>query len=123
MNNYKTTKEIIEHYYNEINNKGDWQSSISDNITFTSTGKITYTKNEYVEATTRFLQAVKHLKINEFIVEENKACITVEYSIQSPSGNTGTCEVAEVLMVKDNKIYSSCIFFDTAFFRSFMAQS
>lgn len=123
MNNYKTTKEIIERYYNEINEKGDWQSLISEDITFTSTGKITYTKNEYVEATTRFLQAVKHLKINEFIVEEDKACITVEYSIQSPSGSTGTCEVAEVLMVKDNKINSSCIFFDTAFYKSFMAQS
>jgi hypothetical protein len=121
MNN-STTKEIIQQYYNEISKKGDWQSFISDDITFTSTGKITYTKNEYVEATTRFLQVVKGLKINEFIVEANKACITVEYSLQSPSGNTSSCEVAEVLMVKDNKIYSSCIFFDTASFRSFMAQ-
>ena len=122
MNNSKTTREIIEQYYNEINRKGDWQSLISDDITFTSTGQITHTKNAYVEATSRFLQVVKHLKINEFIVEENKACITVEYSLQSPSGNTASCEVAEVLMVNDNKIYSSCIFFDTAAFRSFMAQ-
>ena len=122
MNNSKTTREIIQLYYNEISKKGDWQSLISDDITFTTTGKITYTKNEYVEATGRFLQAVKHLKINEFIVEENKACITVEYTIQSPTGNSGTCEVAEVLMVKDNKIYSSCIFFDTAFYKSFMAK-
>ena len=122
MNNSKTTREIIEHYYNEINRKGDWQSLISDDITFTGPGQITYTKNAYVEATSRFLQFVKHLKINEFIVEENKACITVEYSLQSPSGNTSSCEVAEVLMVNANKIYSSCIFFDTAAFRSFMAQ-
>jgi len=122
MNNSKTTKEIIELYYNEINNKGDWQSLISDDITFTGPGQITHTKNAYVEATSRFLRVVKHLKINEFIVEENKACITVEYSLESPSGNTSSCEVAEVLMVKDNKIYSSCIFFDTALFRSFMAQ-
>ena len=122
MNNSKTTKEIIEQYYNEINKKGDWQSLISDDITFTGPGQITHTKNAYVEATSRFLQVVKHLKINEFIVEENKACITVEYSIQSPAGNTASCEIAEVLMVNDNKIYSSCIFFDTAFFRSFMAQ-
>lgn len=122
MNNSKTTREIIEQYYNEINRKGDWQSLISDDITFTGPGQITHTKNAYVEATSRFLQVVKHLKINEFIVEENKACITVEYSIQSPSGNASSCEVAEVLMVNDNKIYSSCIFFDTAAFRSFMAQ-
>lgn len=122
MNNSKTTKAIIEQYYNEINRKGDWQSLISDDITFTGPGQITHTKNAYVEATSRFLQFVKHLKINEFIVEENKACITVEYNIQSPSGNTSSCEVAEVLMVNDNKINSSCIFFDTALFRSFMTE-
>lgn len=117
-----TPKEIIKNYYDEINQKGDWQSKISDLITFTSSGKITYTKNAYVEVTSNFLQIVKSLKINEFIVEGNKACITVEYYIQSPSGNTSSFEVAEILMVKDEKINSSCIFFDTAFFRSFMAQ-
>ena len=122
MNNSKSTREIIQQYYNEINKKGDWQSLISDDITFTGPGQITHTKEAYVEATTRFLQVVKHLKINEFIVEENKACITVEYSLESSSSKTTSCEVAEVLMVNDNKIYSSCIFFDTALFRSFMAQ-
>ena len=117
-----STKEIIQDYYDAINKKGDWQSFISDDITFTSVGKITYDKKSYVEATSRFLQVVKSLKINEFIVEGGKACITVEYRLQSPKGNTSDCEVAEVLMVKDGKIYSSCIFFDTASFRSFMAQ-
>ena len=117
-----TPREIIQEYYDLISQKGDWQSLIADKITFTSVGKITYTKDAYVEATTRFLQVVTSLKINEFIVEDNKACITVEYSLQSPKGNTGSCEVAEVLMVRDGKIYSSCIFFDTASFRSFMAQ-
>jgi ketosteroid isomerase-like protein len=117
-----STKEIIQQYYNAINNKGDWQSLISDDIEFTGPGQITHSKEEYVKATERFLQVVKSLKINEFIVEDNKACITVEYNLQSASGKTTTCEVAEVLMVKDDKINSSCIFFDTAAFRSFIAQ-
>ena len=122
MNTLKSTKEIIATYYDQISQKGDWQSLISDDITFTSLGKITTTKKAYVEATTRFLQVVKSLKINEFIVEGNKACITVEYQLQSPKGNTASCEVAEVLMVKDDKINSSCIFFDTESFRKFMVQ-
>jgi len=122
MNTLKSTKEIIATYYDQISQKGDWQSLISDDITFTSLGKITTTKKAYVEATTRFLQVVKSLNINEFIVEGNKACITVEYHLESPKGNTASCEVAEVLMVKDDKINSSCIFFDTESFRKFMAQ-
>ena len=122
MNTLKSTKEIITTYYDKISQKGDWQSIIADDITFTSVGKITTNKKAYVEATTRFLQVVKSLKINEFIVEGNKACITVEYNLQSPKGNTSSCEVAEVLMVKDDKINSSCIFFDTESFRKFMVQ-
>ena len=122
MNTLKSTKEIITKYYDQIGQKGDWQSIISEDITFTSVGKITHTKEAYVEATSRFLEVVKSLKINEFIVEGNKACITVEYNLLSPKGNTASCEVAEVLMVQDDKIYSSCIFFDTDSFRKFMAQ-
>ena len=122
MTNSTTTRSILQDYYDRISKKSDWQSLIAEKITFTSVGKITDTKEEYVEATSRFLQLVTSLKINEFIVEENKACITVEYSLKSPKGNTTSCEVAEVLMVRDGKIYSSCIFFDTASFNSFKAQ-
>jgi len=122
MTNSTTTRSILQDYYDRISQKSDWQALIAAKITFTSVGKITYTKEEYVEATSRFLQLVTSLKINEFIVEENKACITVEYSLKSPKGNTTSCEVAEVLMVRDGKIYSSCIFFDTASFNSFKAQ-
>jgi hypothetical protein len=122
MNTLKSTREIITKYYDQISQKGDWQSIISDDITFTKTGKITYTKKAYVEATSRFLEVVKSIKINEFIVEGNKACITVEYNLQSPKGNTASCEVAEVLMIQDDKINSSCIFFDTDSFNKFIAQ-
>ena len=122
MKDSATTRELIQQYYDLISQKGNWQSLIADKITFTSVGNITYTKDAYVEATSRFLQVVTSLKINEFIVENDKACITVEYGLQSPKGNTASCEVAEVLMIKDDKINSSCIFFDTAAFRSFMAQ-
>jgi len=122
MKNSNSTKEIIQQYYDAINQKGDWQSLIAEDFDFTGPGQITHSKKEYVEATNRFLQVVKSLKINEFIVEDNKACITVEYNLQSPKGNSSSCEVAEVLMVQDDKINSSCIFFDTAAFRSFITQ-
>jgi ketosteroid isomerase-like protein len=122
MNDSISTREVIQRYYDAISQKGDWSSAIADKITFTATGQITYTKKEYVEGIAKFLQIVTSLKINEFIVEGNKAGITVEYHLQSPSGKTSSCEVAEILMVQDDKIYSSCIFYDTASFRDFMAQ-
>lgn len=120
MKNPTTTREIIQNYYDAIAQKGDWQSSIANDITFTSTGKVSHGKAAYLEATNRFLTKVKSIKINEFIVEGNKACVTVEYHLEKPSGKTLNCEVAEVLMVEDDKINSSCIFFDTESFKSFM---
>ena len=122
MKNSMSTREIIQNYFNEIDQKGDWQSSIAEDMTFTSRGKVTHGKNGYLEATSRFLQMVKSIKINEFIVEDNKACVTVEYNLQSATGKTLNCEVAEVLMVHDDKINSSCIFFDTDSFKSFVAK-
>jgi ketosteroid isomerase-like protein len=39
-----------------------------------------------------------------------------------PRGDTALCDVAEVLSVRDGKIASDAIFFDTAAFREFMAK-
>jgi hypothetical protein len=122
MTTTSSTREIISQYYDQIERKGDWQTFIKDDITFTSVGKITHDKKSYVEAAAKFLEAVTSIKINEFIVEGEKACITVEYKLQSLNGNTSSCEMAEVLMVNNGKIYSSCIFFNTESFNSFMAK-
>jgi len=122
MKNSMTTKEIVEKYYDLIERKGDWQSLIADEIDFVSEGKTTHTKKEYVEPKMRFLQLVKSFKIHELIVEGNKACISVEYDLELSSGNISNCEIAEIFVLKDNKINSSCIFFNTAGFKSFLAK-
>jgi ketosteroid isomerase-like protein len=59
------------------------------------------------------------VKLKELIVEGDKACALVDYAIVSPSGQSGSCFVAEFLSTKDGQISSSTIFFDTAAFRTF----
>lgn len=122
MKNLMKTEEIIRAYFDGIRQKNGWQSLISDKMTFTSPGGSTKGKDAYVETTDRFLRVVKTAAIKDMIIQEDKACVLVDYELQSPKSNTTNCVVAEILSVKDNKISSSAIFFDTAAFRNFMAQ-
>ncbi len=115
-----TTKEVIDRYYAGIEQKNGWQSVIADDIIFSSGGQIS--NDNYVTATSRFLNLVKASKVRELIIEGNKACAIVSYEIQSPKGNLATCDVAEILTVHNGKINSSSIFFDTGFFRNFLTQ-
>jgi ketosteroid isomerase-like protein len=120
--NTMSTKETILSYFNGVNRKKGWQSFIADEMVFTNSGKQVPGKDAYVQALNRFLQVVSSVEIRELIIVGDKACAVAHYALRSPKGNTAVCDVAEVLVVKNGKITSSSIFFDTAAFNAFMAQ-
>jgi ketosteroid isomerase-like protein len=117
------TQETIKGYYAGIQRKSGWQAFVSDNIEFDGTG-VTATKGKdaFVEGNNQFLRAVKTSQVKEMIVEGEKACVIVHYELLSPKGNSASSDVAEILVVKDGKIESSTIYFDTVAFNNFMAQ-
>jgi ketosteroid isomerase-like protein len=118
-----TTQETIKSYYDGIKRKAGWQDLVSDGIVFAGTGvKASKGKAAYVEGTNQFLRAVKDSQVRETIVEGERACVIMHYDLLSPKGNRASSDVAEVLTVKDGKIESSTIYFDTAAFGAFMAQ-
>jgi ketosteroid isomerase-like protein len=112
----------VENYYKGVAKKDGWQSLIADDIAFTRPGSSTKGKDAYVEATTRFLRMVNTSSVKELIIEDNKIFALVHYELLSPKGNRASSDVAELLTVKDGKISTFTIFFDTAAFREFMAQ-
>jgi ketosteroid isomerase-like protein len=65
---------------------------------------------------------VKASQVKEMIVEGEKACVIVHYELLSPKGNHASSDVAEILRVKNGKIESSTIYFDTVAFNNFMAK-
>jgi len=91
-------------------------------MNFSGGGQFLVGKQAYIDATESFLQLVKGVKIKTLIIEGEKAGAVIDYKLQSPKGNTASCEVAEILSIKDSKINSSDIYFDTAAFRNFLAQ-
>ncbi len=117
-----TTQETVQSYYEGIKRKDGWQDFVSDSILFDGTGvKATKGKEAYIQGTSQFLRAVKSSQVREMIIEAERACVIVHYELISPKGNSATSDVAEILLVKDGKIDSSTIYFDTAAFNAFMA--
>jgi ketosteroid isomerase-like protein len=111
-------------YFEGINEGKEWEDFIAEDMAFTpfgDEGKRVNGKQGYVVATSRFLQVARSVEIKELIVEDNKACAIASYKLHSPNGDVSTCNVAEIFSVKDGKIKSSSIFFDTSAFSSFIA--
>jgi ketosteroid isomerase-like protein len=110
-----STKETIQKYYDGIAKKKGWQSVISNEIKFSGTGvESAQGKDAYIEATERFLQVVKTSQVKMMIIEDDKACVVVQYNLKkSPKRKNLILDVAEILSVKNEKINSFLIFFDT----------
>jgi len=60
---------------------------------------------------------VKHLEVKLMIVENENACALVSYDLISPKGKNFSGDVAEIWKVKDGKLESLAIYFDTAEFQ------
>lgn len=115
--------QILDLYFTKLNQKAGWENYIADDMMFVSPRQSSNDKEAYVTATNRFLLFVEHVQPVQQIVEGLNVCVLVKYHITSPAGKKGICEVAEILSIKDEKINSSRIYFDTAAFQKFITES
>ena len=112
-----TTKETIQGYFDSLKKRDDWESFLSDEMTFTSFNspvKQLKGKGAYLEATKRFYSTIASAQLRELIVEGEKACALTRYEVQPPKGNRFVSDVAELFTVKNGKIDSFAIYFDSA---------
>lgn len=120
IDNPPIIKNILNLYYENLAKKGDWDYMLADDILLTGTiVKESRGKEQFVN--NNFFKMVRDLKVKEMIVEGQKACAVVAYSLMSPKGNSFQSEVAEVWKVKNGKLESLAIYFDTAAFQKAMA--
>jgi hypothetical protein len=63
---------------------------------------------------------VTSIEVKDLIIERNKACAITSYEIGFPRGTVYKDNgVAEIFFIKDNKIISLAIYFDTASYDAF----
>lgn len=112
-----TTRETIQEYFASLEQKAAWPSFLSDDMvftSFTSPVKRVNGKTAYLESTRRFYSMITGVEPRRLIVDGQQACALTRYQLQPPSGAAFSSDVAEVFEVRDGKIASFDIYFDSA---------
>jgi len=120
MGNKLKTKELLNLYYKGFAEKKDWENTLSEDFKFVG-GDMTNTtptigKQAYIEIIKRFSQLFKSMRLKEMIVEGDQACVIGNYDYEFPGGKNINGDVAEIWKVKNGKLDSLTIFFDTLTF-------
>ena len=117
-----TTKEVVQLYFQKLNEKSDWQSMIADDIKFESPATTTFGKEGYIIAASRFFQMVEKLEVKHLVTEGTVACAWVDYALSLKSGKRSNRLVSELLTTRNGHIISSAILFDTLALKMFTSQ-
>jgi ketosteroid isomerase-like protein len=114
-----TTKDIIQGYFDSLKQRSGWEAFLADGMAFTSFVtpiKQVAGKSAYLESTSRFFSMIVAVEVKDLIVDGNRACALTRYQLQPPGGPAIESHVAEVFRVRDEKISSLEIYFDSALF-------
>jgi len=112
-----TTKAAIEGYFASLRQKKGWDSFLADDVvftSFTSPVKQVTGKPAYLESTKRFYGGIVTFEVRETLVDGDKACALTRYQLQRPGSLAFESNVAEIFRVRDGKIVSFDIYFDSA---------
>lgn len=117
------TKDITNGYFAAFNNNGNWQDLISEDITFKGPMQIIEGKEQFVEMTKQFRQVVAKSQVKNTLVDGEWASALTNYNLAAPNGKKLDLDVSEIVGTKDGKINYFEIYFDTAKFNQFMADT
>jgi ketosteroid isomerase-like protein len=112
-----TTKAVVQGYFDALKRKQDWQSCLADDLqftSFTSPNKRLAGKSAYLESTKRFFSMVSSVELRTLIADGDTACALTRYELRLPSGAPLQSDVAEIFTVREGRIASFGIYFDSA---------
>ena len=112
-----TTTDTIQSYFKSLSAKSGWETLLADDMvfaSFTSPVKHVTGKGAYLEATKRFFSMIKAVEIRSILVDGERACALTRYELQAPGALAFESQVAELFEVRDGKITSLEIYFDSA---------
>ena len=112
-----TTKATIDGYFGSLKQKNGWESFLADDMVFTSfTSPIKQVNGRaaYLESTKRFYGGIIAFEVRDVLVDGERACALTHYQLQRPGMPAFESHVAEVFRVRNGKITSFDIYFDSA---------
>jgi ketosteroid isomerase-like protein len=125
-NNLKAT-ELLDIYYKGFAKKEGWESVLAEDFKFVGGSMLDTSpvvgKQAYIEIIKRFSRLFKSMQVKTQIVEGDKACVIGTYDYAFPNGKSIKGDVAEIWKIKDGKLDSLTIFFDTLTFDNYTRQN
>lgn len=120
MENSKSTQQLLDIYYKGFAEKANWESVIADDFQFIG-GDMTETeptvgKEAYIQIIKQFSQIFQSMKVKKMIIQGVNACVIGDYDYLFPNGQRINGNVAELWTVKNEKLQSLTIYFDTLTF-------
>ena len=112
-----TTKATIEGYLDSLQRKDDWDRYLADDVVFTnfaSPAKQVSGRSAFLDATKGFYGMIASLEVRDLLIDRDRACVTTRYRLQPPVGPAFTSDVAELFTVREGKIQSFAIYFDSS---------
>jgi ketosteroid isomerase-like protein len=120
MENQSITKQLLDNYYKGFAEKANWEHTIADDFQYVG-GDMTNTqpvvgKQAYVEIIKRFSQRFQSMRVKQMIIDGDKASVIGNYDFQFPNGQKINGNVSENWTVKNGKLQSLTLYFDTLTF-------
>ena len=115
-----TTIEILDFYYKGFSEKANWESVIADDFEYIG-GDMTNSnpiigKQAYIEIIKRFARVFETMSVQSMIIQNDTACVIGNYNFQFPNGQKINGNVSEIWTIKNEKLQSLRIYFDTLTF-------
>lgn len=117
----KTTETIVSEFFEAMYTKNGWKELVTGEVTFE--GPFTPAlkgKEAFIEMTDQFLQNMHQAKVRSMIVQGNSASVLTSYKIGHPDKAILDLDACEVIQVKDGKVDSMEIYFDSQKLSVFM---
>ena len=123
-NQTATTRQILQTYYKGFAAKANWESVIAEDFEYVggdmNNSKPVAGKQAYIEIIRRFSQRFESMSVKQMIVEGDKASVIGNYNFQFPNGVKINGNVSENWTVKNGKLQSLTLYFDTLTFMTNM---
>ena len=120
METQALTKQLLDNYYKGFAAKANWEDNIADDFQYVGGDmnniQPVVGKQAYVEIIKRFSQRFTTMRVKQMIVEGDKASVIGNYDFQFPNGKQINGNVSENWTVKNGKLQSLTLYFDTLTF-------
>ncbi len=119
----KTTKTVVEGFFDAMYAQNGWEAFISDEVTFEGPLMAPIKgKEAFIEVTKQFLQNQNQAKVRNIIMDGDSACVMTNYKMGHPDVAILDLDACEIVQLKDGKVESMEIYFDSQKLTEFMAK-